>query len=138
VLIKKKLRVKIINGILPLNLKLQNSDRNINSLLGQYKKLKNSSKQITIVKNNLIKKKLITKINKQIFEIINKRHLKKKGLKGNPSPRINTEKEGRPQFKSQRKKEDPKIQKKGKTTASRIIIQEKDDPNRIKKQREEK
>jgi len=37
---------------------------------------------------------------------------RKKSLKGNHSPKKNTGKEGRTQFKNQRKKEDPKIQKK--------------------------
>jgi len=60
-----------------------------------------------IIKNK--KKCLITKINKKTFEIINKKTFKGKRLKGNPSPKINIEKEGRPQFKNQRKKEDPKI-----------------------------
>jgi len=42
----KKTKVEIFNEIIPLNLKLQNNDRNINSLLGQYKNLKVTTKFI--------------------------------------------------------------------------------------------
>jgi len=48
----------------------------------------------------------------KIFEIINKNTFKEKRLKGNPSPEINIEKEGRRQLKNQRMKKDPKIKSK--------------------------